>query len=56
MDYIKALFDIQRVHIDGASLYYELYYKIDNQYTKIIDTKFNTIKDAEKHINELIES
>lgn len=55
MNYLKALFDIQRVHIDGASLHYELYYKVDNSYVKLVDTKFSTIQDAQKHMHELLD-
>lgn len=55
MNYIKALFDIQRVHIDGASLHYELYYKHGNTYKQVVDTKFSTRLAAETYMKSLLD-
>ena len=54
---IKALFDIQKIHVDGSKIYYELFYKGDNnQYTKVIEACFFSIPAAGDYINDLIEA
>ena len=53
--YLKALFDIQTVHIDGSAKYYAVYYKQDHQYVKVIDTQFNTRADAQGYIDDLLD-
>lgn len=55
MQYLKPLFDIQRVHIEGSKLYYELYYRQDNTMVKLIDACFVTYRAALDHIDELLE-
>jgi len=54
--YIKPRFDIQRVHFEGATLYYEVYYRNDkNVYEKVSDTEFKTIKAAQDYVEELLD-
>ena len=53
--YLKALFDIQRVHVDGSALHYAVYYKQDHQYVKVIDTQFTSRADAQEYIDDLLE-
>jgi len=53
---LKALFDIQRVHVDGASLHYEVYYKEGASYVKVTAEKFPNRQAAGEYINELLES
>lgn len=54
--YIRPLFDIQRVYIDGKSFHYEIYYKSGVSYTRLVDACFFTLKGAKETIEELIES
>ena len=51
---LKPLFDIQRVHVDGSRLYYELFYKSGQSYTKIIDACFMTQNAAREYIEQMI--
>lgn len=55
MKYIKALFDIQRVHVDGSSLFYQVYYKEEKSYQLVTDHKFNTRVEATTYIDELLD-
>lgn len=55
MKYIKALFDIQKVHVDGSKVYYEVYYLQGRSFTKIIDNQF-TWNEAKDYINKLVNS
>jgi hypothetical protein len=52
---LKNLFDIQRVHVDGSRLYYELFYRQGQSYTKIIDACFMTQNAAREYIKQLID-
>lgn len=56
MVYLKPLFDIQRVYIDGKSFHYEVYYRTGKSFTKVIDACFFTKIGAQETIDELIES
>lgn len=40
MTYLKPLFNIERIHIDGSRLVYKLNYKYDNQFKPVIDALF----------------
>lgn len=51
---LKPLFDIQRVHVDGSRLYYEVFYKHDKSFTKLVDACFLTSKAASDYINQLV--
>ena len=51
---LKPLFDIQRVHVDGSRLYYEVFYRQGKSFTKIVDACFLTSRAASEYINELI--
>lgn len=51
---IKALFDIQRVHVDGSRLFYEVFYRNGQSYSKIVDACFLTKRSAELFINDLL--
>lgn len=51
---IKALFDIQRVHVDGSRLHYEIFYRDGQSYRKIVDACFLTKRSAELFINDLL--
>ena len=52
---IKPLFDIQKVHVNGSKLYYELYYKKTTVYVKVIEACFITLKGAQEYRDELLE-
>jgi hypothetical protein len=51
---LKPLFDVQRIHVDGSRLYYEVYYKTGKSFTKIVDACFLTSRAASEYINQLI--
>jgi hypothetical protein len=51
---LKPLFDIQRIHVDGSRLYYELFYKHGQSYSKVVDACFLTSKAASEYIEQLI--
>lgn len=52
---LKPLFDIQRVHVDGSRLYYELFYRQGKSFIKIVDACFMTQNAAREYIDQLIE-
>lgn len=52
---IKPLFDIQKVGEEFNKTHYEIYYKRDNRYIKIVDACFFTIRDARAYIDSLLE-
>lgn len=52
---LKPLFDIQRVHVDGSRLYYELFYRQGKSYVKVIDACFMTHSGARDYIEVLIQ-
>jgi len=51
---LKPLFDIQRVHVDGSRLYYEVYYRQGKSFTKIVDACFLNMRAASEYINQLV--
>ena len=53
---LKTLFDIQKVFTHEHTYHYELYYKYNSTYSKVIDTQFNTRYEALVYVNELVES
>lgn len=55
MTYLKPLFNIERVHVNGSKLYYQLSYKVDNVYNTLVDACFLTLKDAELYIESLLD-
>lgn len=55
MKYLKPLFDIQRVHIEGSKLYYELFYRQDSTMVKLVDACFLSLKATRDHRDYLIE-
>jgi hypothetical protein len=55
MSYIKACFDIQRVHVDGSSLHYEVFYREGNTFKKVTDREFQSMPEARDFINTLLE-
>lgn len=48
---IKINFDIQRVHVDGSSLHYDLMYKQDNIFKKASHWQFMTRQCAINFMN-----
>lgn len=52
---IRARFDIQKVYVDGANLYYQVYYKYDSQYVKLSDERFTTRAAANEYIDQLLD-
>lgn len=52
--YIRPLFDIQRVHVDGSRLHYEIFYRDGQSYRKLVDACFLTKRSAELFINDLL--
>lgn len=55
MQYLKPLFNIERIHVNGSRLYYELSYKTDNQYTPVVDACFLSWRDAQEFRDNLLE-
>ena len=55
MTYLKPSFNIERVHVNGSKLYYELYYKVDNQFQLAVDACFLNYKAAKDFIDELLD-
>lgn len=53
-NYIRPLFDIQRVYIDGKSFHYEVFYKIGQSFQQVTSDKFDSLKDAERYIDILM--
>lgn len=53
-NYIRPLFDIQRVYIDGKSFYYEVFYKVGQSFQQVTSEKFASLKDAERYIDTLM--
>jgi len=51
---LKPLFDIQRIHVDGSRLYYELFYRQGKSYVKVVDACFLTSRAASEYIEQLI--
>jgi hypothetical protein len=51
---IKALFDIQRIHVDGSKLYYEVFYLDGRSYSKVTDTLFTSLSSARAYIQTLL--
>ena len=51
---LKTLFDIQRVHVDGSRLYYELFYKQGKSYFKAVEACFMTQGAAREYIETLL--
>lgn len=54
-NYIRPLFDIQRVYIDGKSFHYQIYYHTGPKYKRVVEACFFTMKGAEETIDELIQ-
>lgn len=54
--YIRPLFDIQRVYIDGKSFHYEIYYRSGRSFERVTDREFDSMRDAENFIDELLTS
>lgn len=55
MQYLKPLFDIQRVHHDGSKLYYEIFYRQDSTMVKLVDACFMSYRDAIDYRDDLLE-
>lgn len=51
---LKPLFDIQRLYVDGSRFCYEIYYKHDKSYSKVVDASFLTLRAAKEYINEVM--
>ena len=51
---LKPLFNIERIHVDGSRLFYEVYYRQGKSYTKIVDACFMNLKAANDYIDSLV--
>ena len=51
---IKSLFDIQRVHVNGSKLVYEVFYLQGRSYTQVTDIQFSSMNEARAYINNLL--
>lgn len=51
----KVQFDIQKVVLTDHQVRYEVFYKVNKEYRKITDMQFETMKEAKKFIDEIVE-
>jgi len=51
---LKTLFDIQKVFTHEHTYHYELFYKYNSTYSRVIDIPFNTRYEALEYINQLL--
>lgn len=54
--YIRPLFDIRRVYIDGKSFHYEVYYRSGRSFERVIEACFFTMQGANEEIDNFITS
>lgn len=51
----KVQFDIQKVVLTDHKVRYEVFYKVNKEYRQVTDTQFETLKEAKKFVDEMVE-